>query len=56
LSGGADELHVTHAAIGHMIRGLEETLDVELFDRSQSGAARLEYYERERIGRHRRMG
>ncbi len=37
----AEELHVTPAAIGQMIRGLEETLEVELFHRSTSGASRL---------------
>jgi LysR family glycine cleavage system transcriptional activator len=37
----ADELHVTPAAIGQLIRGLEETLDVELFHRAPSGPSRL---------------
>jgi LysR family glycine cleavage system transcriptional activator len=37
----AEELHVTPAAIGQMIRGLEETLEIELFHRSTSGASRL---------------
>jgi LysR family glycine cleavage system transcriptional activator len=37
----AEELHVTPAAIGQLIRGLEETLDVELFQRASSGPSRL---------------
>lgn len=37
----AEELNVTPAAVGHLIRGLEETLDVELFHRATSGATRL---------------
>jgi LysR family glycine cleavage system transcriptional activator len=37
----AEELHVTPAAIGQLIRGLEETLDVELFQRAPSGPSRL---------------
>ena len=36
-----DELGVTPAAVGQLVRGLEETLDVELFHRSRSGPARL---------------
>ncbi|HEY4352931.1 MAG TPA: LysR family transcriptional regulator, partial [Paraburkholderia sp.] len=34
--GAAEELHVTPAAVGQLIRGLEETLDVELFHRATS--------------------
>lgn len=37
----ADELNVTPAAIGQLVRGLEQVLGIELFHRSQSGAARL---------------
>ncbi|MBP0588698.1 transcriptional regulator GcvA [Paraburkholderia sp. LEh10] len=37
----AEELHVTPAAIGQLIRGLEEALDVELFHRASSGPSRL---------------
>ncbi|MDB5607134.1 MAG: transcriptional regulator, LysR family [Bradyrhizobium sp.] len=37
----ADELNVTPAAVGHLVRGLEETLGVELFHRSQAGPSRL---------------
>lgn len=37
----ADELRVTPAAVGQLVRGLEETLGVALFHRSQSGPARL---------------
>ena len=40
--GAAEELSVTPAAIGSLVRGLEETLGLELFHRSQSGPARLE--------------
>jgi LysR family transcriptional regulator, glycine cleavage system transcriptional activator len=36
-----DELGVTPAAVGQLVRGLEETLGVELFHRSRSGPARL---------------
>lgn len=39
--GAAEELHVTPAAIGQLIRGLEETLQIELFHRATSGASRL---------------
>jgi LysR family transcriptional regulator, glycine cleavage system transcriptional activator len=39
--GAADELNVTPAAIGQLVRGLEETLGVELFHRSQAGLSRL---------------
>lgn len=38
----AEELSVTPAAVGNLIRALEETLGVELFHRSPSGPARLE--------------
>jgi LysR family glycine cleavage system transcriptional activator len=34
-------LNVTPAAVGQLIRGLEETLGIELFHRSQTGPARL---------------
>jgi LysR family glycine cleavage system transcriptional activator len=37
----ADELNVTPAAVGQLVRGLEETLGVELFHRSQAGPSRL---------------
>jgi LysR family glycine cleavage system transcriptional activator len=37
----AEELNVTPAAISQLVRGLEETLGVELFRRSQAGPARL---------------
>jgi len=37
----ADELNVTPAAVGHLVRGLEAVVGVELFHRSQTGAARL---------------
>jgi LysR family transcriptional regulator, glycine cleavage system transcriptional activator len=37
----ANELNVTPAAIGQLVRGLEEVLGVELFHRSQTGPARL---------------
>ncbi|MEZ2128862.1 MULTISPECIES: transcriptional regulator GcvA [unclassified Sinorhizobium] len=37
----ADELNVTPAAVGQLVRGLEEVLGVELFHRSRSGPARL---------------
>jgi LysR family glycine cleavage system transcriptional activator len=37
----ANELHVTPAAVGQLVRGLEETLGVELFHRSQAGPSRL---------------
>ncbi|MFM0340568.1 LysR substrate-binding domain-containing protein [Paraburkholderia fungorum] len=37
----AEELHVTPAAIGQLIRGLEDALDVELFHRASSGPSRL---------------
>ena len=41
----ADELSVTPAAVGNLVRGLEATIGVELFHRSQSGPARLELTE-----------
>ena len=37
----ADELNVTPAAIGQLVRGLEEVLGIELFHRAQAGPARL---------------
>jgi LysR family transcriptional regulator, glycine cleavage system transcriptional activator len=37
----ADELNVTPAAVGQLVRGLEEVLGMELFHRSQAGPARL---------------
>src|SRR4029453_8823169 len=37
----ADELNVTPAAVGQLVRGLEEALGLELFRRSQAGPARL---------------
>jgi LysR family glycine cleavage system transcriptional activator len=37
----AEELNVTPAAISQLVRGLEETLGVELFRRSQAGPGRL---------------
>ena len=37
----AEELNVTPAAVGQLIRRLEESLGVELFHRSQAGPARL---------------
>ncbi|CAM2155008.1 LysR family transcriptional regulator, glycine cleavage system transcriptional activator [Pararobbsia alpina] len=40
-AAAAEELNVTPAAVGHLIRGLEDTLDVELFHRASSGATRL---------------
>jgi len=40
-AAAAEELNVTPAAVGHLIRGLEDTLDVELFHRTSSGATRL---------------
>jgi len=38
----AEELHVTPAAVGQLVRSLEQALDTPLFLRSQSGTARLE--------------
>jgi LysR family glycine cleavage system transcriptional activator len=40
-AAAAEELNVTPAAVGHLIRGLEDTLDVELFRRITSGPTRL---------------
>src|SRR5262245_21298744 len=37
----ADELGVTPAAVGHLVRGLEAIVGVEVFHRSQTGPARL---------------
>jgi LysR family glycine cleavage system transcriptional activator len=37
----AEELNVTPAAVGQLVRGLEEVLGVELFRRSPTGPARL---------------
>src|SRR5882757_11421582 len=37
----ADELNVTPAAVGQLVRGLEETLGIELFHRSPAGPSRL---------------
>jgi LysR family transcriptional regulator, glycine cleavage system transcriptional activator len=38
----AEELNVTPAAVGSLVRGLEAAVGVELFHRSQAGPARLE--------------
>lgn len=40
-STAAKELHVTPAAVGQLVRGLEEYLGVNLFHRQQSGKNRL---------------
>lgn len=40
-SAAADELHVTPAAVGQMVRSLEEWLGAPLFLRSKNGRARL---------------
>lgn len=40
-SAAAQELHVTSAAVGQLVRGLEEWLGAPLFLRSTSGRARL---------------
>jgi LysR family glycine cleavage system transcriptional activator len=37
----AEELNVTPAAVGQLIRRLEEALGVELFHRAQTGPSRL---------------
>src|SRR5215467_3211803 len=37
----ADELNVTPAAVGSLVRGLEAIVGVELFHRSAAGPARL---------------
>jgi len=44
----ADELNVTPAAVGQLVRGLEETLGLELFHRSQGWTVQT--------GSHRRRG
>jgi LysR family transcriptional regulator, glycine cleavage system transcriptional activator len=44
----ADELNVTPAAVGQLVRGLEEVLGVELFHRSTTGPARLVLTEQAR--------
>jgi LysR family glycine cleavage system transcriptional activator len=41
----ADELNVTPAAVGSLVRGLEAAVGVSLFHRSQAGPARLELTE-----------
>ncbi|WP_277188175.1 transcriptional regulator GcvA [Caballeronia sp. BR00000012568055] len=40
-ASAAAELNVTPAAVGQLIRGLEDTLEIELFHRSTSGPSRL---------------
>lgn len=40
-SGAATELNVTAAAVGQLVRGLEDWLGISLFHRSASGKARL---------------
>ncbi len=40
-SAAAEELHVTPAAVGQLVRSLEEWLGTPLFQRSSSGRARL---------------
>lgn len=40
-AGAAEELNVTPAAVGQLVRGLESALDVELFHRAPSGPSRL---------------
>ncbi len=40
-SGAADELSVTAAAVGQMVRGLEDWLGMPLFQRSATGKTRL---------------
>jgi LysR family transcriptional regulator, glycine cleavage system transcriptional activator len=47
--GAAEELNVTPAAIGSLVRGLEETLGTGLFHRSQGGPARLELTDAARV-------
>src|SRR4051794_27670455 len=37
----AEELNVTPAAVGQLVRGLEEVLGIELFHRAPAGPARL---------------
>ncbi len=41
-SAAAAELHVTPAAVGQLVRGLESTLGAPLFVRASSGTSRLE--------------
>jgi LysR family transcriptional regulator, glycine cleavage system transcriptional activator len=41
----ADELNVTPAAVGSLVRSLEAVVGIELFHRSQAGPARLELTE-----------
>jgi LysR family glycine cleavage system transcriptional activator len=45
----AEELNVTPAAVGQLIRRLEEVLGVELFHRAQAGPARLILTEAARV-------
>ncbi|WP_018240727.1 transcriptional regulator GcvA [Ensifer sp. BR816] len=40
-AGAADELNVTAAAVGQMVRGLEDWLGIPLFQRSATGKTRL---------------
>lgn len=40
-SGAAEELNVTPAAVGQLVRSLEEWLGIQLFHRSTGGRARL---------------
>jgi LysR family glycine cleavage system transcriptional activator len=44
----ADELNVTPAAVGQLVRGLEEVVGMELFHRSPAGPARLVLTDRAR--------
>ncbi|NTZ92848.1 transcriptional regulator GcvA [Agrobacterium tumefaciens] len=44
-SGAAEELNVTAAAVGQLVRGLEEWLGMPLFHRSTSGKTRLKLTE-----------
>jgi len=44
----AEELNVTPAAIGQLVRGLEDYLGMQLFHRAQSGVARLDLTEQAR--------
>src|SRR5262245_17500153 len=44
----AEELNVTPAAVGQLVRGLEEVVGAELFHRSLAGPARLVLTERAR--------
>jgi len=45
-SAAAEELHVTPAAVGQLVRSLEISLDTTLFHRTKSGKARLIATER----------